>query len=83
MGFPSRKIFPPPTYTPPGTIFIREGFGPLELSPGFFDHLNFSHPSVGEIFLQSRPLFAKLDEELTKARPFVLDFTLYKPYNIG
>ena len=24
-----------PTYTPPGTILIREGFGPLELSLGF------------------------------------------------
>ena len=35
MGFPDAKIAPPPAYTPPGTIEIREGCGPLELSGVF------------------------------------------------
>ena len=30
-----RKNSPPPTYTPPGTILVREGFDPLERSRGF------------------------------------------------
>ena len=34
-GISRRKNRPPPAYTPPGTIGIREGFGPLELSEGF------------------------------------------------
>ena len=35
MGFSAAKIVPHPPYTPLGTIEIREGFGPLELSQGF------------------------------------------------
>ena len=35
MGFSAAKIFPCPPYMPLGTIEIREGFGPLELSKGF------------------------------------------------
>ena len=38
-GISRRKNRPPPAYTPPGTIGIREGFGPLELSEGFFGSL--------------------------------------------
>ena len=41
MGFSDAKIVPPPPYMPPGTIEIREGGGPLELSEGFFDSLYF------------------------------------------
>ena len=32
MGFSAAKILPCPPYMPLGTIEIREGFGPLELS---------------------------------------------------
>ena len=32
MGFPDAKITPSPPYTPPGTIEVREGCSPLELS---------------------------------------------------
>ena len=39
MGFSAAKIAPPPPYTPPGTIDMRKGFGPLALSLGFFDRL--------------------------------------------
>ena len=35
MGFSAAKILPCPPYMPLGTIEIREGFGPLELSEGF------------------------------------------------
>ncbi|MCI6291476.1 MAG: hypothetical protein MR620_09275, partial [Clostridiales bacterium] len=35
MGFSAAKILPCPPYMPLGTIEIREGFGPLELSKGF------------------------------------------------
>ena len=35
MGFSAAKILPCPPYMPLGTIEIREGFGPLELSRGF------------------------------------------------
>ena len=35
-----RKNRPPPAYTPPGTIDMREGCGPLALSLGFFDSLS-------------------------------------------
>ena len=35
MGFSAAKILPCPPYTPLGTIEIREGFGPLELSKDF------------------------------------------------
>ena len=35
MGFSAAKILPCPPYMPLGTIAIREGFGPLELSKGF------------------------------------------------
>ena len=35
MGFSAAKILPRPPYTPPGTIVIREGCGPLELSMAF------------------------------------------------
>ena len=35
MGFSAAKILPYPPYMPLGTIEIREGFGPLELSKGF------------------------------------------------
>ena len=35
MGFFAAKILPCPPYMPLGTIEIREGFGPLELSKGF------------------------------------------------
>ena len=38
--FPPQKS-PIPPYTPPGTILMREGFGPLALSHGFFDSLIF------------------------------------------
>ena len=41
MGFSAAKIAPSPPYTPPGTILMREGFGPLALSHGFFDSLIF------------------------------------------
>ena len=35
-----RALRAPPPYTPPGTIVPRKGFGPLALSPGFFDKLS-------------------------------------------
>ena len=35
MEFSAAKILPSPPYMPLGTIEIREGFGPLELSEGF------------------------------------------------
>ena len=35
MRFSDAKILPTPPYTPPGSIGIREGFGPLELFQGF------------------------------------------------
>ena len=44
MGFSAAKILPCPPYMPLGTIEIREGFGPLELSKVFSTVCNADTP---------------------------------------
>ena len=56
MGFSDAKIVPTPPYTPPGSIGIREGFGPLELFQGFFDSLNTPGFTEAGSVLQADPL---------------------------
>ena len=51
MGFSDAKIVPTPPYTPPGSIGIREGFGPLELFQGFFESLRAAQLSVRRSFI--------------------------------
>ena len=46
MGFSAAKILPCPPYMPLGTIEIREGFGPLELSEGFSTVWAVKEPNV-------------------------------------
>ena len=35
IGFSAAKVLPSPPFNPPGTMVVREGSGPLELSKGF------------------------------------------------
>ena len=50
MGFSAAKILPCPPYMPLGTIEIREGFGPLELSKGFSTVCGCRRCRVGGLF---------------------------------
>ena len=65
MGFPSRKIFPPPPYMPPGTILVREGFGPLEL-PIVPDGM---YGGCGTIFAAENPIFQSKNRFLAVFAP--------------
>ena len=51
--FSDAKIAPSPAYTPPGTIEMRKGFGPLALSYDFFDSLKRFRSAFGAAFIVS------------------------------